>query len=112
MEEIECHVEDIVEFLGKKHMLKILSMFFENKNSLRFKDFTNTLGINSKTLSDRLKELEQSNLVIRTSFDEIPPRVEYTLTEIGDDLRPILETLNQFDTKYMNSKSDKIKVII
>jgi DNA-binding HxlR family transcriptional regulator len=50
-------------------------------------------GVSPKTLTDRLRELEEHGLVIRTCYAEIPPRVEYTLTDLGLRLRPVVDAL-------------------
>ena len=57
-------------------------------------------GINPRTLSERLDELEQQGIVAKTSFSEVPPRVEYTLTQKGSDLLPILECMVEWGDKY------------
>jgi DNA-binding HxlR family transcriptional regulator len=55
---------------------------------LRFSEIQNKLGnISPKSLSDRLKELQSIDLILRKAYSEIPPRVEYSLTEEGDDLK-------------------------
>jgi DNA-binding HxlR family transcriptional regulator len=63
----------------------------------RFGDLRRSLaGISPKTLTDRLRELEASGLVTRTMYAEIPPRVEYDLTERGRSLAPVLAALADF----------------
>lgn len=57
-------------------------------------------GINPRTLSARLDELEQQGIVAKTSFNEVPPRVEYSLTQKGQDLLPILECMVEWGEKY------------
>lgn len=57
-------------------------------------------GINPRTLSARLDELEQAGIVAKTAFAEMPPRIEYTLTEKGRDLFPILEQMVEWGNKY------------
>ena len=58
-------------------------------------------GISPKTLSERLKALEKSAIVTRKSFAEVPPRVEYTLTEMGWDLIPLIEHMREYGTKWL-----------
>jgi DNA-binding HxlR family transcriptional regulator len=60
-------------------------------------------GINSKTLSLRIRELEQDGLIKRHIFHEMPLRVEYELTEKAMRLRPILEQMGEFSTRYCAS---------
>jgi len=57
-------------------------------------------GINPRTLSARLDELEQAGIVAKRSFAEVPPRVEYALTQKGRDLLPILERMVEWGEKY------------
>ena len=57
-------------------------------------------GVNSKTLSLRIKELEKDGLIKRHVFDEMPLRVEYELTDKAMKLRPILEKMGEFSTTY------------
>jgi len=57
-------------------------------------------GINPRTLSARLDELEQAGIVAKAAFAEVPPRIEYTLTQKGKDLFPILEQMVEWGNKY------------
>lgn len=57
-------------------------------------------GISPRTLSQRLDEMEQKNLITKKIFAEVPPRVEYTLTQKGRDLLPILESMAAWGDKY------------
>lgn len=57
-------------------------------------------GINPRTLSARLDELEYQDIVVKKSFNEVPPRVEYSLTQKGRDLLPILECMVEWGEKY------------
>lgn len=57
-------------------------------------------GINPRTLSARLDELEQAGIVQKTAYAEMPPRIEYALTPKGQDLLPILETMVAWGDKY------------
>lgn len=61
--------------------------------STRFNRFTRQLPITEKVLTDNLRELEADGLITRTVFAEVPPRVEYSLTELGKTVCPILDTL-------------------
>jgi DNA-binding HxlR family transcriptional regulator len=60
-------------------------------------------GINPRTLSARLDELEQAGIIAKLSFSEVPPRVEYTLTQKGRDLLPILERMVDWGEKYTSA---------
>ena len=105
-----CEVENTIEFLGRKHMLKILKMFFDyDHQGIRFSDFTHELGINTKTLSDRLSELEESGLVRRVIYQTKPIRENYEMTEAGYELSKFFKTLNNFEIKYDKSLKEEIE---
>lgn len=74
-------------FLSRKWTLSII-VTIGNFDILRFNDLLRRIdGIRQKTLSERLKELEQYNLITRHAFPETPPRVEYSLTKNGEKVR-------------------------
>lgn len=90
-----CPVEGIIHTISKKWALVIIGTI-SNHEKLRFNELMNNLiGISPKTLADRLKELEKSGLINRKMFAEIPPRVEYSLTidgkEVRDAIKPLME---------------------
>jgi DNA-binding HxlR family transcriptional regulator len=87
-----CPVARAVEVLdGKWTMLIIRDLLTGTR---RFSELRLSLtGISPKTLTDRLRELEVRGLVTRTWYPEIPPRVEYTLTDLGLSLRPVISAL-------------------
>jgi len=90
-----CPLEGIIDVIGKKWALLIINAI-GNYGSLRFNRLLEELdGISPKTLADTLKQLQNEQLLIRKSFAEIPPRVEYSLTADGQGLReavmPILK---------------------
>jgi DNA-binding HxlR family transcriptional regulator len=82
-----CPVKGIIDVISKKWALLIVNML-GNFTVLRFTELEKRLnGISPKTLSDTLSRLQQSGLVTRESFNEIPPRVEYKLTQDGEEFR-------------------------
>ena len=90
-----CPVKGVIDIISKKWALLIVNAL-GNCGKLRFNKLMKTLnGISPKTLSDTLKELQAEGLITRESFAEIPPRVEYSLTKDGAELRksiiPLLE---------------------
>ncbi|MCW4034407.1 MAG: helix-turn-helix transcriptional regulator [Candidatus Bathyarchaeota archaeon] len=90
-----CPLKGIIDLISKKWALLIINTL-GNSGKLRFNQIMHALdGISPKTLSETLKELQAEGLVARESFAEIPPRVEYCLTNDGVDLRksiiPLLE---------------------
>lgn len=67
----------------------------------RFCEFERSMtGISPRTLSQRLDSLEEDKIVTKKSFAEVPPRVEYTLTQKGHDLLPVLKSMAAWGTKY------------
>lgn len=98
-----CSIEGIMGLLSKKWALLIISAI-GNSQRLRYNELEKKLGdISPKTLADRLKELENANIVKREAFAEIPPRVEYSLTEEGAELRnavlPLMEWASSRDSR-------------
>ena len=67
----------------------------------RFNELKKDLdGISQKVLTDSLRSMEADGLLTRTVYPEVPPRVEYTLTELGCSLRPILEAMRVWGEDY------------
>jgi DNA-binding HxlR family transcriptional regulator len=87
-----CPIARTLELLGDKWTLLIVRELLRGKR--RFKDIELGLrGIPPNLLSDRLKVLEQANLVTRQYYRELPPRVEYCLTDKGESLEKVLESI-------------------
>ncbi len=69
----------------------------------RFSQLQNSLvGISPRTLSQRLDDMEAGEIITKESFHEVPPRIEYTLTDKGRDLVPILRAMAKWGDKYQN----------
>lgn len=82
-----CPLKGVIDVISKKWALLIINAL-GNYGKLRFNGLMKELnGISPKTLSDTLKDLQAEGLISRESFAEIPPRVEYSLTENGVELR-------------------------
>ena len=95
-----CRIEATLKILGNKWTFLIIKNLMGEK--IRFNQLAYLLnGISPKTLTGRLRALEKEGIVKREIFPEIPPRVEYSLTTKGDDLKIILDTLNQWGKKYI-----------
>lgn len=67
--------------------------------------------ITRKVLTEQLKELEEDGILTRTAFKEIPPRVEYSLTKQGLELVPILKTIMDWNVKYEDNDTCKLKTM-
>jgi len=96
-----CPVLRTADIISGKWTLLILRDLSTGIN--RFSALERSLaGISPKTLSERLKALEKSAVVTRKSFAEVPPRVEYTLTEMGWELIPLIEHMRDYGTKWLS----------
>lgn len=94
-----CPFMDTMELLSRRYALCIL-WSLQKERPKRFNDIKKALNLNAVTLSQRLKEFEAAGLVTRTTHNEIPPRVDYDLTEKGLDLLPIMDTLEGWSDKW------------
>ena len=87
-----CPVARAVKILDGKWTILVIRDLL--RGTKRFSELRSSLtGISPKTLTDRLRELEEQGLVERASFAEIPPRVEYSLTQRGRTLEPVISAL-------------------
>lgn len=95
-----CPVETCVSLVGSKWRLLIMRDLLLNK-SMRFKELQRSLGsVSQKVLTTNLRDMEDSGLVVRRVYAEVPPRVEYSLTEIGESLRPIMDAMWKWGEGY------------
>ena len=98
-----CPLANAMGTLGSKWK-PIIVMAIGNKK-LRFGQLFAIIGlISRKVLTDQLRELERDNIVMREEFKELPPRVEYRLTEKGLALMPVLTLLEQWERSYQPDK--------
>jgi DNA-binding HxlR family transcriptional regulator len=99
-----CPLEGIIDVISKKWALLIINAI-GNHGSLRFNRLMEELhGISPKTLADTLKQLQNEQLLKRESFAEIPPRVEYSLTEDGRGLREAIVPILKWAATRQGSK--------
>ncbi len=88
-----------MEIIGSKWTALILRDLFSGPK--RFCELERSVGgVNPRTLSQRLDDLEAHGIITRRSFAEVPPRTEYTLTEKGQELFPVLEQMAAWGAKY------------
>ena len=76
-------------------------MLFRSIRSWRFNELKKNLeGISQKVLTDSLRSMEEDGIIIRTVYAEVPPRVEYTLSELGYSMKPIMDSMEQWGLNY------------
>lgn len=95
----ECPVATTVQLIGSKWKLLIMRNLLERP--WRFNELKKNLeGISQKVLTDSLRSMEDDGIITRTVYPEVPPRVEYALSETGESMRPILNAMYDWGTNY------------
>ncbi|MEK6986350.1 MAG: helix-turn-helix domain-containing protein [Candidatus Thermoplasmatota archaeon] len=96
-----CDIGDLFRLLGKVHVLDILHLFiWQSSGPRRFVEIQDALDISPNTLSERLRSLVEAGLLSRTSYNEIPPRVDYEVTAKARDLGPVFAALRAWSEKH------------
>lgn len=96
-----CPVATTVQLIGNKWKLLIMRNLLVRP--WRFNELQKSLdGISQKVLTDSLRSMEADGIIIRTVYPEVPPRVEYSLSELGQSIRPILISMEQWGASYKN----------
>ena len=109
-EDIRCPLEYGLEIFGGKWKSRIICVLAA-KEVLRYSELRREMGnITDAVLSVTLKELIADDIVIRKSYDEIPPRVEYSLTDKGSSVLPILQTICQWSGAYHKEDSENTMI--
>ncbi len=94
-----CPVATTVALIGSKWKLLILRNLLARP--WRFNELRKSLeGVSQKVLTDSLRSLEEDGVITRTVYPEVPPRVEYALTELGYSLKPILDAMQAWGMDY------------
>ncbi len=100
-----CPVATTVNIIGNKWKLLILRDILTGTK--RFGELNKNLeGISQKVLTDNLRSMEYDGILIRTVYPEVPPRVEYSLSELGETMKPIISAMEDWGTKYRNLKCE------
>jgi DNA-binding HxlR family transcriptional regulator len=90
--EVECPIQAIVDTIGGKWKLSILYQLFQGTK--RYGELRRLVPkATERMLTLQLRELEAAGIVLRTVYPEVPPKVEYSLTELGWSLEPVLQTM-------------------
>ena len=104
MELNNCPVEATLELIGGKY--KALILWHLSEGTLRFSELKKLLSnATPKMLTQQLRELESSALIHREVFPVIPPKVEYSLTDLGKSLLPILVAMRDWGADYMKTNN-------
>ena len=101
-QDFHCPIEATLAVLGGKWTPLVLWELRDE--TLRFGELRRRIpDITKKMLSQRLQELEEDGVVHRKAYAEVPPRVEYSLTEFGQTLRPVLESMCEWGVTYLSA---------
>jgi len=95
----DCPVEYTASLIANKWKIIILRELLTGTK--RYNELTRSVvGISAKVLTENLRELEKDGIINRKVYPEVPPRVEYSLTKKGEDLKDVIETMKVFGLKY------------
>ena len=101
-----CPVEATLTLISDKWKVLIIRDLLPGTK--RFGELKKSIGsVSQKVLTSQLRQMEESGLLTRTVYPEVPPRVEYTLTELGQSLRPVLDALWNWGNNYKEKMSDE-----
>ena len=96
-----CPAATTVQLIGSKRKLLILRNLMQRP--WRFNELRRDLeDISQKVLTDSLRSMEEDGILTRTVYPEVPPRVEYVLSDLGQSLRPIIEAMAEWGQNYKN----------
>ncbi len=102
-----CEIEITLEVISGKWKAMIL-FHLGNEKVIRFNEFRRIIpGITQKMLTQQLRSLEEDGLVKRKIYNQVPPMVEYSLTEMGEALKPLLAHMDEWGKKYVNHYQKK-----
>lgn len=102
-----CPLTASARILGARWTLEILHHLREPRRFCEIQDAVG--GINPRTLSQRLRFLEEAQLIVRSPLPDSPPHVEYRLTDLGRDLLPVLEALEVWGAKWLEKTTGDIR---
>ena len=103
-EYLTCPIRHVISRFGDKWSMLVLYTINESESGvMRFNELRRHMSdCSQKMLSQTLKNLEQSHLIHREVYPEVPPRVEYTLTELGKSLMPSIQSLLEWSIRHFN----------
>ena len=98
-----CPVATTVRLIGSKWKLLIIRNLLQRP--WRFNELKKNLeGISQKVLTDSLRSMEEDGIITRIVYAEVPPRVEYSLSELGESMRPIIKSMEEWGISYKNNQ--------
>ena len=101
-----CPVATTVRLIGSKWKLLIIRNLLQRP--WRFNELKKNLeGISQKVLTDSLRSMEADGIVTRTVYPEVPPRVEYALSDLGESMRPVMDAMEKWGINYKNQLQTK-----
>ncbi len=104
-----CPMVMVQDLLSGKR--KILILWYLSYQTLRFNEIKKKLpDVTQKMLTQQLRKLEEDGLVLRTVYPVVPPRVEYSLTDIGKRIIPILELMHEYGSSYMAKDQNRTSI--
>ena len=102
-----CPVATTVALLGSKWKLLILRNLLARP--WRFNELKRDLaGISQKVLTDSLRSMEADGIITRTVYPEVPPRVEYALSELGESMRPVIRSMEEWGKAYKQNNQEEM----
>ena len=103
----ECPVATTVALIGSKWKLLILRNLLVRP--WRFNELKRDLaGISQKVLTDSLRSMEADGIITRTVYPEVPPRVEYALSELGESMRPVIRSMEEWGKAYKQNNQEEM----
>ena len=103
MEQLNCPVEITLDLIGGKY--KALILWHLADGTLRFNELQKVIrSATPRVLTHQLRELEEQKLITRTVYPVVPPKVEYSMTDLGRSLMPILTEMRDWGAQYLRSQ--------
>lgn len=106
----DCPVEYTASLIANKWKFLILRDLLDGTK--RYNELTRSIkGISAKVLTENLRELESDGIINRKVYPEVPPHVEYSMTDKGNDLKPIIDLMRSYGNKYKNENKKNKKLV-
>ncbi|MBS1144157.1 MAG: putative HTH-type transcriptional regulator YybR [Proteobacteria bacterium] len=104
-DDLHCAAKVTADVVGGRWKVEILHCLF--KGTQRFSELQHAIdGVTQKVLTQQLRELEADHVISRQIFPEVPPRVEYSLTDFGRSLWPVLSAMHEWGLRHLAERND------